>query len=316
MAAAPPASASSPRTGSSPDGSHAPHPLAAPPRPRSWRVRGGRIALDRPVVMGILNLTPDSFSDGGELWDDLPEALRRAEAMVEAGAGILDVGGESTRPGAREVPAAEEKRRILPFLREAARRLDVPLSVDTRKAEVGRAALSEGASVVNDVSGLAHDPELARVVADAGAGLVLMHMRGTPADMRERARYDDVTAEVADELAEALGRARAASVDDEAVVVDPGIGFAKTAEQSLLLLRDLPRLHGLGRPLMVGPSRKSFLGRVLDLPTAERVEGTVAACVLAWAGGARIFRVHDVEPVARALAVAHAVGGAGAEEDA
>lgn len=271
-----------------------------------WRIRGRVLAVERPLVMGILNLTPDSFSDGGEL-EDLPAALARAEALVDEGADILDVGGESTRPGAGEVPEDREKARILPFLREAARRLRVPLSVDTRKAGVARAALEAGAHVVNDVSGLTHDPRMAAVVADAGAGVVVMHMRGDPATMASRARYGDVTGEVLEELRASLELAGRADIPPESVVLDPGIGFAKTAEQSLTLLRELGRLAILGRPLLVGPSRKSFLGRILELPPARRVEGTVAACVVAYLHGARIFRVHDVQPVVRALRVAEAI---------
>ena len=280
-------------------------PLSVPALPPAWRIRGGELGLEGPVVMGILNLTPDSFSDGGEL-PDPPAALERARAMVEAGAGILDVGGESTRPGAREVPAEEELRRIVPFLEAAAEHLSVPISVDTRKAEVARTALDAGAAVVNDVSGLAHDPDMAGVLARSGAGVVLMHMRGTPATMKGMARYDHLLDEVAAELREAVGRAEEAGVERDRIVVDPGIGFAKTAEQSLELLARLHRLADLGLPLLVGPSRKSFIASVVDVPPAERVAGTVAACVLAYERGARLFRVHDVEPVAQALRVAHA----------
>jgi dihydropteroate synthase len=277
-----------------------------------WRLtHGKRVTLDAPRVMGVLNLTPDSFSDGGA-YATLDQALAHARELVEQGADLIDVGGESTRPGAREVSVAEELDRVLPFVREAAAQLGVPVSVDTRKARVAAAALKAGASIVNDVSGLAHDPDMAAVVAEHGAGVVLMHMRGTPYDMRTRARYDDVTAEVAKELNCGLARALDAGIDREHVVLDPGFGFAKTAEHSLALLERLDELSHLGYPLLVGPSRKSFLGHVLDVPPHERVAGTVAACVLAYERGARIFRVHDVRPVAQALAVAHAVSRAGA----
>lgn len=286
-------------------------PFSVPPLPTTWTVGDGVLSLDEPVVMGILNLTPDSFSDGGEL-EDLSVALARAEAMVEAGAGILDVGGESTRPGAAEIPPEEEKRRILPFLREAAGQVPVPISVDTRKAEVARAALDAGATVVNDVSGLSHDPELAGVVARSEAGLVLMHMRGTPATMTGLARYDDLMAELEAELRDAVERAEAAGVDRGRVVVDPGIGFAKTPAQNLEVLDRLHGLASLGLPLLVGPSRKSFIGAVVDVPPEARVAGTVAACVMAYERGARLFRVHDVAPVVQGLRVAHAIGRAGA----
>jgi len=256
--------------------------------------------------MGILNVTPDSFSDGGE-WMDVNAVLRRAEAMIREGADILDVGGESTRPGARLVPEGEELDRVLPVVEALASRFATPISVDTRKAEVARAALDAGASIVNDVSALAFDPAMAEVVARSGAGVVLMHMRGTPPDMRERARYVNLESEVAVELAASVARARASGIDPAAIVVDPGFGFAKDEDQSLRLLANLASLVGLGFPVLVGPSRKSFLGELLDVPPAGRVAGTVAACLLSWLQGAAIFRVHDVAPVAQALRVGHAV---------
>lgn len=284
-------------------------PEAGSRGPPAWRVRDRLLPLDRPLVMGVLNLTPDSFSDGGEL-GSVDRALRRAERLVEEGADLLDAGGESTRPGAGEVPAAEEARRVIPFLEAAVRRFDVPLSVDTRKAAVARAALDAGVQVVNDVTGLAGDPGMAPLVAGSGAGVVLMHMRGEPDTMMERTDYGDLVADVARELGEAVVRARHAGIDPDRIVLDPGIGFAKTGAQNLLLLRHLDRLAALGHPVMVGPSRKRFLGEILGLPPRERVEGTVAACVLAYARGARIFRVHDVRPVRRALTVARAIEAA------
>jgi dihydropteroate synthase len=256
--------------------------------------------------MGVINLTPDSFSDGGR-YRDVDHALEVARAMVEAGAGVVDVGGESTRPGAAPVPAREELRRILPFVERAAADVPAPLSVDTRKAAVAHAALERGAAAINDVSGLSYDPRMGGVVAEAGAGLVLMHMRGGPEDMARRAEYTDVVGEVADELGRAVERALAAGVEREALVVDPGIGFAKGAGHSLALLGDLGPVRALGLPILVGPSRKSFLGAVLSTPVSDRLAGTLAACVAAYFQGARIFRVHDVEPVVQALAVAEAI---------
>ena len=279
--------------------------------PASWAIRGGSLSLARPVVMGILNLTPDSFSDGGSL-PDAASALSRARELVEQGAGMLDIGGESTRPGADPVSPAEEMDRVLPFFDAAGAGLGVPLSVDTRSASVARAALERGAHVVNDVSGLAHDGEMPRVVAESGAGLVLMHTRGTPSTMREHVAYDDLFAEVAGELAASVARAEAAGIDREAVVLDPGIGFAKDAGQSLALLGDLASIHALGFPVLVGPSRKSFLGTVLDEPPSGRLHGTVAACVAAYLQGARVFRVHDVKPVVQALRVVEAIADAAA----
>lgn len=277
----------------------------------SWAIRGGSISLRGPVVMGILNLTPDSFSGGGGLLD-LDATLPRAIEMVEQGAGILDVGGESTRPGATPVSTDEELERVLPFIEAVAARVAVPLSVDTRNARVARAALAAGAAVVNDVSGLGHDPQMAAVVEKGGAGVVLMHMRGNPATMDSLSSYAHVGEEVAGELAVAVDRALAAGIPRDAIVVDPGIGFAKNTAQSLELLGNLDAIRQLGFPVMVGPSRKRFLGAVLDVPVSGRLNGTVAACVSAYLQGARIFRVHDVEPVVQALRVTEAIEQAAA----
>ena len=284
-------------------------PLPAPACPAPvWEIAGGALPLAAPLVAGILNVTPDSFSDGGEN-ATIESALRRSDVMVREGAAVIDVGGESTRPGADPVPAAEEIRRVVPVVGALARRLPVPISVDTRKAAVARAALGAGAAIVNDVSGLAFDPALGPVVAAAGAGIILMHMRGTPADMQRRARYADLAREVRSELEVAVARARAARIPAGSIVLDPGFGFAKTAVQSVALLGALPRLLAAGFPLMVGPSRKSFLGELLGVAPKERAVGTAAACVIAYRGGARLFRVHDVRPVVEALTVAHAVAG-------
>lgn len=266
--------------------------------------------MDEPLVVGILNVTPDSFSDGGEL-DSVSAVLARADVMAAAGAGMLDVGGESTRPGAHPVPEFEELRRVIPVVEALVRELDLPVSVDTRKAEVARQALEAGAAAVNDVSGLGFDPELGSVVARYGAGLILMHMRGVPGDMRSRTSYDDVCREVTEELGISLDRAHSAGIADPTVVLDPGIGFAKTTSQSLRLLHEVGELVSLGYPVMVGPSRKSFLGELLDVPPRERVVGTAVACALAWERGARLFRVHDVEESVQALKVATAINRTG-----
>jgi dihydropteroate synthase len=264
------------------------------------------ISLEDPVVMGILNLTPDSFSDGGEL-PTVESAVRRAEEMVAEGAAVLDLGGESTRPGADPVSAEDEVGRILPVLEALAGRVAVPLSVDTRKAAVARRALRAGASIVNDVSGFAYDDRMAATVADHGAGVVLMHMRGTPADMRERSSYRDLMGEIVEELRPCVERARAAGVADEAIVLDPGIGFAKTSEQSFRIVRELERLGVLGFPIMVGASRKSFLGQLLGVSPRERVTAGAVVAALAYGRGARVFRTHDVEATVQALATARAV---------
>jgi len=277
----------------------------------AWVTSRGTIALDRPRILGILNVTPDSFSDGG-LHADVEAAVAHAQRLVEAGADLLDVGGESTRPGARPVPAGAELERVLPVVRQLVRRFPgVPVSVDTVKAEVADAVLAEGAAIVNDVSGFRLDPRLPGVIARAGAGVVLMHSRGDVGEMAsyETAVYgDDVVGEVVTELAAALERARAAGIPDDAVVLDPGLGFSKRTEHSIAMLARLERVLALGRPVLVGPSRKRFVGEVAGgLPLEQRLEGTVAACVAALLAGARLFRVHDVAPVRRALALAEAV---------
>ncbi len=276
-----------------------------------WRTARGSLPLDRPRILGILNVTPDSFWDGGR-HARLDAALARAERMLEEGADLVDVGGESTRPGARAVDADEELRRVGPVIREITRRWpDSLVSVDTVKAVVARATLEEGAAAVNDVSALRLDPAMAATLAEAGAGVVLMHSRGGVAEMAryETARYGpDPVGEMVDELARALDRARAAGIPDDAAVLDPGLGFSKRTEHSVAALARLDRFAALGRPIMIGPSRKRFLGELAGgLPVDERLEGTVAACVAGLLRGARLFRVHDVRAVRRALDVAEAV---------
>jgi dihydropteroate synthase len=256
--------------------------------------------------MGILNITPDSFSDGGD-YSDLPAALARAETMVGEGVDLLDIGGESTRPGADAVEPQEEMDRVLPVIEAVASAFPVPVSVDTRRASVAREGVAAGARVVNDVSGFKHDPDMAGVVAEARAGAVLSHMRGTPATMKAAAHYSDVVAEVAEELRESVSIAEGAGVEPGRIVLDPGIGFAKTGAQSLTLLGSLPSLVALGRPVLIGPSRKSFIGEITGVPARERGPGTLAACIVAYLGGARIFRVHEVGPLVQALKVTRAI---------
>lgn len=283
-------------------------------RGRRWAVRGGSVRLDRPVVAGVVNVTPDSFSDGGRhLEPDRAEA--RARRLIEHGADVLDVGAESTRPGAEPVSAEEEWRRLAPAL-ERVVELPVPISVDTRKSSTARRALDEGAAIVNDVSGLRDDPALAELAAERGCGLVLMHMRGTPRDMQDDTSYDDLVGEVLGRLRDAVARARSAGCSAEQLVVDPGIGFGKSARGSLCLLARAGAFERAGAPVMVGPSRKSFIGEELGLPLGERVEATVAACVVALERGARLFRVHDVRSARRALDMAAAIRDADPTGDA
>jgi dihydropteroate synthase len=266
------------------------------------------LRFPRPSVMGVLNITPDSFSDGGVHFGDPDAAAASARRMVEAGAAIVDLGGESTRPGADGIPLDEELRRVVPVLE----RLEgVPVSIDTAKAEVARQALALGAELVNDVTALRGDPELAGVVADSGAYLCLMHMRGEPRTMQRDPSYGDVAAEVTAFLEERLRAAVDAGVPEERICLDPGIGFGKTVEHNLELLRRLSVLGQLGRPLLVGVSRKSSLGRVLGEPRATRgtLAASLGAAVAAFGHGASIFRVHDVREHVEALTVAAAVEG-------
>jgi len=281
--------------------------------PREWRTARGTVALDRPVIAGILNVTPDSFSDGGRFLEP-DAALRQAEALLEAGARMLDVGAESTRPGqGTPLEPEAEWRRLAPVLEAAASRFpEVPISVDTVRAVTARRALAAGAWAINDVSGLRHDPAIATACADAGAGLILMHSRGrlgALADYRH-ARYGHVAADVVGELRGAVRAAQQHGVASDRLVLDPGLGFAKTPEHSLQVLRDLPMVTALGFPVMVGPSRKRFLGTVTGRDVGHRDPATAAACVTAYLGGAMLFRVHAVGPTRDALAVAHAVRSA------
>ena len=271
-----------------------------------WRLPRSALPEGRTLVMGVLNVTPDSFSDGGK-YAASDAAIEHGLRLAGEGADLIDVGGESTRPGSPPVALEEELRRVLPVVRELARRAKVPISIDTTKAEVARRAIDAGAEVVNDVSGFQRDPELAKVVAESGAAASLMHMRGTPADMQQRATYSDLLGEVHDELSQALAQALQAGVAEDRVALDPGLGFAKTAEHNLLLLRRLRELTQLGRPLVVGASRKSFLGKLSGKPAPERVVGSLAAAVVAAQGGASIVRAHDVAATREALSVADAV---------
>jgi dihydropteroate synthase len=255
------------------------------------------------LVMGIVNVTPDSFSDGGR-YLEAPDAVAHGRELLAEGADLLDVGGESTRPGAAPVPAAEEVARTAPVVEALSPHGRV--SIDTTKVAVARAALDAGATYVNDVSAFRFEPELAGLVADAGVDCCLMHLRGEPRTMQEDPRYDDVVSEVKAHLEERLAFAVAAGVAEERVHLDPGIGFGKTTAHNLELLRRLDELVAIGRPLLIGTSRKSFLGRLTGRDVDDRVPGTIATNVLALASGARLFRVHDVAPVRDALTVAAA----------
>jgi dihydropteroate synthase len=269
-------------------------------------------------LLGILNVTPDSFSDGG-LYGGPGAAIARGLAMAEEGADAIDVGGESTRPGSDPVTADEEERRVIPVIRGLRKALEarpgprgrVRISVDTAKARVAAAAIDSGADIVNDVTGLAGDPEMAPLLGHARAAVVLMHMRGTPRTMQDRARYSDLMGEIAGELRERLEAARSAGIGGDKIVLDPGIGFAKTADQNVELLARLPLLASLGRPLLIGASRKSFLGALTGLPAGERLEAGLGAAAAAVMNGASILRVHDVAATARMIGVVDAIAAAG-----
>jgi dihydropteroate synthase len=249
--------------------------------------------------MGVLNVTPDSFSDGGR-FESVDAAVARAEQMVSEGASVIDVGGESTRPGAVDVDADLEIERVVPVIERIAP-LEAEISVDTRKAVVAKAAIDAGATIVNDVSAGAYDPTMLPLVADRGVRVVLMHMRGTPQTMDTETGYGDVVRDVAGELRERVGAAHESGVDDAKIMLDPGLGFAKTPGQSLALLKRIDVIAAIGYPLVVGPSRKRFVGHVLDALVDDRLEGTIAASVWCALQGVAMVRVHDVRSVRRAL---------------
>jgi len=268
---------------------------------------GGTLEVgQKPLIMGVVNVTPDSFSDGGRFLET-DKAISHGMMLAEEGADILDIGGESTRPGAEPVPLDEECKRVLPVVEGLAQKVGIPVSIDTRKPEVARKAIMAGARIINDATMLTYDPSLAAVAAESGASLVINHIRGTPGDMQEDPRYDDLWPEISDDLENAVEKARSHGLAREAIVLDPGIGFGKTLDHNLEILKGLHALTASGRPVMVGPSRKRFIGAVLGLEPDERLEGTMAACVMALAEGAVMFRVHDVKPHRRALDLAWAI---------
>lgn len=267
------------------------------------------MSFEKIRVAGILNVTPDSFSDGGEFFS-LEKAVGRAVTMEQEGADLIDLGAESTRPGARPVSEAEELERLLPVIRGLQTKVTIPLSVDTTKPAVARAALKEGAEIINDVDGLHAAGEMAEVVKEFQAGLILMHRRGTPDSMQNLTRYEDVVEEVFEELDRSFREVTASGVPPEQIVLDPGIGFSKQAEQNLELIAGLERFHSWGRPVLVGPSRKSFIGALIGKPAGERDWGTAGACGLAVAYGAHLIRIHAVAEMRDVIRVAEAIRAA------
>jgi dihydropteroate synthase len=275
----------------------------------AWACRGRRLEVaGRPLIMGIVNVTPDSFSDGGA-FQDSGRAVDHALQLVAEGADIVDIGGESTRPGAEAVDVAEECRRVLPVIEQVAAQSGVALSIDTTKAAVAREALEAGAHIINDVSGLTHDAGMATVASDGRAGLVLMHLRGTPRSMQDDPRYDDVVATVATYLEARVAVARAAGIADEALAVDPGIGFGKTARHNLQLLANVDRLRVAGVRTLVGVSRKRFIGDVTGAAVDARLAGSLAGLVHCVLAGVDIMRVHDVAASLQAARLAKAIQG-------
>jgi dihydropteroate synthase len=257
--------------------------------------------------MGVLNVTPDSFSDGGE-FNAIATALAQAQALQAAGADIIDIGGQSTRPGAEQISVTQELDRVLPVLQVLRPEISIPISVDTTRSEVGIAAIKAGADIVNDISGGMFDPEMLLSVAKLGVPIILMHMRGTPQTMQKMTDYQDLMGEIGNFLSERIATAIAAGINQQKIIIDPGIGFAKNYEQNLEIFRRLPELRKLNCPILVGPSRKSFIGRILNQPDPKaRVWGTAAACCAAILAGSDILRVHDVKQMHDVCLVADAI---------
>ena len=267
----------------------------SPGNPLPIRWSNFTLDLDRRThVMGVLNVTPDSFSDGGRFFER-DRAIEQGIAMVREGADILDVGGESTRPYSNRIPAEEELKRVIPVIETLRREVKVPISIDTVKAAVAREALRSGASIVNDISALRFDPEMIRVVAEARVPVILMHMKGMPEDMQVQPVYDEVLPEIIAFLEDALDRAKRGGIRQDLTIVDPGIGFGKTVDHNLEILRELKQLHCLERPILVGTSRKAFIGHILKKDVEGRETGTMATLAVAVMNGAQIVRAHDVE---------------------
>jgi dihydropteroate synthase len=286
------------------------HPSGPTPTPERRQVWTDLLAAPRPLIMGVLNVTPDSFADGGRYFDRAA-ALAQGRALVAAGADLLDIGGESTRPFADPVTLDEELRRVIPIIETLAPELPVPISIDTYKAPVARAALSAGATVINDISALRFDPDMAPLAADFKAPVILMHMQGTPRDMQRQPHYHDLLGEIRDFFRERLDYAVSRGIPADLLVLDPGIGFGKTGPHNLEILNHLDVFLDLGAPLLVGASRKAFIGHILSLPAGEERDlGTLAALAMAVMRGARILRTHNVTYARQFLAVLEAIRAA------
>lgn len=277
----------------------------------NWQTSHRQISLDRPIVMAILNITPDSFYDGGEFWS-VENALRRAETLIGEGADILDIGGESTRPRSERVTIEDEISRVAPVISAISRRFQIPISIDTTKSEVAAAAMDSGAEIINDISGLRFDSQIAHIAAETNAGLILMHSLGTFETMHTQPPVDDIFTVVLIDFDRAITVAKLSGVAETNIALDVGIGFGKTFEQNLELLAKLDRLVAefATYPFLVGTSRKSFIGKILDgAPPAERLGGSIASVIIAIANGAKIIRVHDVKDTVAAIKVTSAIAG-------
>lgn len=275
----------------------------------NWHCRDHELNLNTHThIMGILNVTPDSFSDGGEYFD-LAKAVDRVFELQDQGADIIDIGGESTRPGSTPVAVGQEMARIIPIIEKTRSHLGIPISVDTYKSSVAQAALDAGADIVNDISGGRFDAQMVNVVSRFNAGYVIMHIKGEPRNMQNNPTYENVIEEISDVLQTCVQHAKQAGVPSENIVIDPGIGFGKRLKDNFRLLNELDRFHSFGLPLLVGPSRKSFIGKLLDVPAQERLEGTAAAVTAAILRGAHIIRVHDVREMKRVTTIADAIVG-------
>jgi dihydropteroate synthase len=276
---------------------------------KKFELRLGKKILDlssRTYLMGVLNVTPDSFSDGGKFLN-AKDAIKQALIMAQQGADIIDVGGESTRPGADSIPLEEELKRVIPVIEEVVKKTDVPISVDTYKSQVALQALDAGAAMVNDISALRFDPEMKKIISKYRAPVILMHIKGTPKNMQDNPHYDNVIQEISDYLRESIQTAEDSGIAKDKIIIDPGIGFGKRIKDNLEILKNLEKFTSLGKPILLGLSRKSFIGKALDLPLDQRLEGSLAASAVAILNGAKILRVHDVKESKRAAQMVDAI---------
>jgi dihydropteroate synthase len=265
---------------------------------------------ERTLLMGVLNVTPDSFSDGG-LFFDKDKAISHGLRMVEEGADIIDIGGESTKPGSKPIELEEELHRVMPVIESIVKEVDVPISIDTYKSTVAQRATEAGAEIINDISGLHFDPDLAKVAAKGNIPLILMHIRGTPETMQKNIHYDSIFSEILLYLKESIQRAESAGLDPRQIIIDPGIGFGKNVEDNLLIIKNLHEFRILGKPILLGTSRKSFIGKILNTVVEDRLEGTLSSIAIGVINGAHIIRSHDVQQAKKAIAVADAIRLAG-----